>query len=987
MRKNSTYEEKRKAGFTLVELIVVLVMLSILTAVAVPTYMGYVDDNKAKQCETHRKALASRLEEMSAMGSTASLTEDEMNSAENGCPAGGKYTLEGSGNTIHCDKHGDTTVILKSTAGIVTADVNNVQTEAPKETATPTPDNSTPVEPVKSDFKIAISPESANMEMNAVQTVTASVVTEENCTASNIYNWTVPSNFEKIEDNGSSIKIKAVSAGTLCNISCSSSAAVAEGDPVSASASTQITVNEQKSLTVSLTPNSLELVLGEEGKEAGLLTANVAVSGYDSYVCEWTIEEGKEMVASVTKATDDQTKASVTGLSGGTATVTCTVTADNGAAMATATATVTVTVPQEDTVITYGDFEIDGIENEQVHWGGGDFTKFMPKNLPAGGVWSYAGNDNLVRFVNNAEIYIDDKYRQGVYPLRYTVGDQVYEMNAYVRYPIYGLDSAMPMDSNMYVNDGPKEISAKVHGWYSTATRNVVFTSSAPNVIEIVQGTERWERGSDNQGWNYVTVNAKSVGEATITMTVKDPTINRVEDEWSITRNIKVSNPNISIWISNIDNLKVEDERSINPQIQPSDISQYSLEYYDYNSEYISIADGKVTGLNQGKTEVKVRMKRGEEVLATGSFWVTVVSENDAGSTELSGIWLELKNEADLIINQPLSVSFAPDQSGDIIIHPNEDRASLDGYRINAVWGGKLGYENGLIVPKAVETTTLSIQITNGTKTPTGSIDVKVIDPYTLTGINILVQKKNSIMQGEKLSIAKWPNEGDIVIGPVPETATTEWEEYNIAEITSYPWDYLKRDGSSNDVIGGDTICKATLWIKMKNSANKEQVVSTGIEVVRDPSKPMPVQGNNVRFGAIEWDALRSAIQNGTVTDSDFPLSNLYYIPDETGNIPKVNEDSIVYVRKKDASLPWDDSCSVNMTFAEYYRSHKDLFYEVKINKYNIPGADWQDNGVPGKLWQISGMYYISIKPFPRDNLSSWDEGKLAEYFVKVPTI
>ena len=67
MKRIDTYREKRRGGFTLVELIVVLVILSILASVAVPTYLGYVDDNKAKQCEIHRKALASRLEEMSVL--------------------------------------------------------------------------------------------------------------------------------------------------------------------------------------------------------------------------------------------------------------------------------------------------------------------------------------------------------------------------------------------------------------------------------------------------------------------------------------------------------------------------------------------------------------------------------------------------------------------------------------------------------------------------------------------------------------------------------------------------------------------------------------------------------------------------------------------------------------------------------------------------------------------------------------------------------
>jgi len=53
-------KNKSKSGFTLVEIIVVLVILAILAAIAIPSYLGFVDKTKEAECK-HNIGLLNRV--------------------------------------------------------------------------------------------------------------------------------------------------------------------------------------------------------------------------------------------------------------------------------------------------------------------------------------------------------------------------------------------------------------------------------------------------------------------------------------------------------------------------------------------------------------------------------------------------------------------------------------------------------------------------------------------------------------------------------------------------------------------------------------------------------------------------------------------------------------------------------------------------------------------------------------------------------------
>jgi type IV pilus assembly protein PilA len=109
-----TLARKRRKGFTLVELLVVVLILAILMAVAIPAYLSAVHESQRRTCRANMQTLAHVEQAYLLKNPSGGYTSDLNALVADGniqsvpkCPDNGSYTIDtGTNNagpiTVHC---------------------------------------------------------------------------------------------------------------------------------------------------------------------------------------------------------------------------------------------------------------------------------------------------------------------------------------------------------------------------------------------------------------------------------------------------------------------------------------------------------------------------------------------------------------------------------------------------------------------------------------------------------------------------------------------------------------------------------------------------------------------------------------------------------------------------------------------------------------------------------------------------------------------
>lgn len=100
--------KKMQKGFTLVEIMIVVAIIAILAAIAIPNFMKYRTESQQNACESTRATIVTAAENWGSKPANASATTVTLDTlVDNGkgyfktapsCPCGGTYTISKNAN-------------------------------------------------------------------------------------------------------------------------------------------------------------------------------------------------------------------------------------------------------------------------------------------------------------------------------------------------------------------------------------------------------------------------------------------------------------------------------------------------------------------------------------------------------------------------------------------------------------------------------------------------------------------------------------------------------------------------------------------------------------------------------------------------------------------------------------------------------------------------------------------------------------------------